>query len=66
MTTENRLEELAATLYRSMREGVDQNDPLLFRRLVVLLSDGRQSPQNALLRTSDGRVKTLWRYFANG
>jgi alkylmercury lyase len=41
MTAENRLEELAATLRDSMREGVDQNDPLLFRRLVVLLSDGR-------------------------
>jgi len=41
MTTENRLEELAATLHDSLREGVDLNDPSLFRRLVVLLAEGQ-------------------------
>lgn len=47
MTTETRLEELAATLYRSIRKGVEMNDPALFRRLVVLLSDGHPvSPEH--------------------
>jgi alkylmercury lyase len=63
MTTENQLEELAATLRDSMREGVDLNDPSLFRRLVMLLAEGRPVSPDRLAadlgRSREDVVSTL-------
>ena len=66
MTTENRLEELAATLRDSVREGVDLSDPHSFDAWLCCSLMGTPSRPSAWLPTLNRHVKALSLHYAIG